>query len=502
MIRMRCDDQRRGRSRPDRRAADLAFALVLVLIAALTLPFPVGAEENLPADESPPAERTIAVAPGDSLRGIAEAYGIQVTALMHANGIRHPRDLYPGQTLVLPGSGPAPDEVQALTLAWGEDLDLIARRAGLTLSELARANGLLHPQRLALGMRLVGPVGIPARAISPPYETACRVGTAVLEGLSLWEVLRLNPDPVSTEGRLLVPAASTGPRTAPSDEGKLLEALVLDLSVAPQPVPRGQTAMIRLTTTAPVSCTVRYLDRTEACYASESISDGAVAYAFLGLPALLPPGEHIATLTLSAASSTIDVPVPLRVSPGRFDYERIDLPPDRQSLLDPARTQAERETIAALRTVRSDARRWGLPFLAPLHGSITSYYGSRRSYGHGFSSYHAGADFQAATGAPIIAPASGRVVLADPLVIRGNAVMIDHGWGVMTGYWHLSSIDVSVGQEVEAGARIGAVGNTGLSTGSHLHWELWINGIAVDPLPWLQATPDFFAELARGGGEP
>jgi murein DD-endopeptidase MepM/ murein hydrolase activator NlpD len=319
-----------------------------------------------------------------------------------------------------------------------------------------------------------------------------------MEDLALWEVLRLNPDPIPHGGRVLVPVVLDEPRTT-SGAGGLLEAWVLDLSVVPQPVPRGQTAMIRLTTTSPVSCTVHYLDKMEACYTSGPASSGEAAssYAFLGLPALLPPGEHIATLTINAASSAIELPVSLRVSPGRFDFERIDLPPDRQSLLDPVRTQAERDTIAALRAVRSSERKWSLPFLTPLQGSITSYYGSRRSYGQGFSSYHAGADFQAATGAPVIAPASGQVVLADPLVIRGNAVMIDHGWGVMTGYWHLSTVDVSVGQEIEAGARIGAVGNTGLSTGSHLHWELWVNGIAVDPLPWLQATPDDFVELMR-----
>jgi murein DD-endopeptidase MepM/ murein hydrolase activator NlpD len=412
---------------------------------------------------------------------------------MQANAIRHPRDLYPGQTLSLPGSVSGPDAVQPLTLAWGEDFDLVARRAGRSRSELARANGLLHPGLLSLGMRLVGPAGLPARGMTPPSEAAPRVGSAVLEGVPLWEVLWLNPDPIPLGGRLLVPGAD------PAD------SWVLDLSVAPQPVPRGQTAVVRLVTTEPVSCTVAYLDRVEACYPSgadsEAVPAASVSYAFLGLPALLPPGDHVALLTLAASSGEVEVPVSLRVSPGRFDYERIDLPPDRQSLLDPARTQAERETIAALRTVRSPQRRWTLPFLAPLQGSITSYYGSRRSYGHGFSSYHAGADFQAATGAPVVAPASGRVILAEPLVVRGNAVMIDHGWGVTTGYWHLSAIDVAVGQEVAAGARIGAVGNTGLSTGSHLHWELWVNGIAVDPLPWLEAAPGAFEALVGGRSE-
>jgi murein DD-endopeptidase MepM/ murein hydrolase activator NlpD len=86
----------------------------------------------------------------------------------------------------------------------------------------------------------------------------------------------------------------------------------------------------------------------------------------------------------------------------------------------------------------------------------------------------------------VLSPAKGRVVLAEPLQVRGNAVILDHGRGVMTGYWHLSRIDVSVGQEVEAGDLLGLVGNTGLSTGAHLHWEVRVMGIQVDPLQWVR----------------
>jgi murein DD-endopeptidase MepM/ murein hydrolase activator NlpD len=77
-------------------------------------------------------------------------------------------------------------------------------------------------------------------------------------------------------------------------------------------------------------------------------------------------------------------------------------------------------------------------------------------------------------------------VLAEPLQIRGNAVIVDHGRGVMTGYWHLSQIDVTVGQHLDRGDLLGHVGNTGLSTGAHLHWELRVLGVQVDPLQWVR----------------
>ena len=165
--------------------------------------------------------------------------------------------------------------------------------------------------------------------------------------------------------------------------------------------------------------------------------------------------------------------------------ERIDLPPDRQSLLDPTLSAQERAKITELRTVRSPDRLWEFPFRLPVEASVTSYYGSRRSYGYGFGSYHGGTDFQAERGMPFYAPASGVVVLAEQLVVRGNAVVVDHGWGVVTGYWHLSRIDVDVGQQIRQGERIGLIGNTGLSTGPHLHWEMWVNGVSVSPLQWV-----------------
>jgi murein DD-endopeptidase MepM/ murein hydrolase activator NlpD len=91
--------------------------------------------------------------------------------------------------------------------------------------------------------------------------------------------------------------------------------------------------------------------------------------------------------------------------------------------------------------------------------------------------------------------------LAEPLTVRGNVVFIDHGWGVITGYWHLSSIDVEVGQYVEQGEVVARVGNTGLSTGSHLHWEVWVGGISVDGLQWLEESfPGPKAETLATGG--
>jgi murein DD-endopeptidase MepM/ murein hydrolase activator NlpD len=119
----------------------------------------------------------------------------------------------------------------------------------------------------------------------------------------------------------------------------------------------------------------------------------------------------------------------------------------------------------------------------------TAPFGQRRSYSGGpVSSYHSGHDYGADEGVPIYAPITGTVALAEPLQVRGHAVIIDHGLGVFTGFWHLSQIDVSAGQIVGKGELVGLVGNTGLSTGPHLHWEMRVGNVPVDPLQWTART--------------
>jgi murein DD-endopeptidase MepM/ murein hydrolase activator NlpD len=76
--------------------------------------------------------------------------------------------------------------------------------------------------------------------------------------------------------------------------------------------------------------------------------------------------------------------------------------------------------------------------------------------------------------------------MAEELAVRGNAVVLDHGWGVLTGYWHLSAIEAQVGQKVAQGDLIARIGSTGLSTGAHLHWEMWVGSVNVNPLQWLE----------------
>ena len=419
---------------------------------------------------------TYLVRPGDTLASIAARFGTDTMTLQHLNALQDPRLLYPGQTLQLPvqPGGTAHSWTPYFTML-GDSLDALAQSAGLAWEEAARGNHLLNPSLLRVGQTLYLPEATPARVIAAVSADDTRLAMALRYDLLYGAALRLNPHPLYAGALFLLPGDGASPR---------LPYPIVALNMTAQPVARGQTVVLTLETAIPATCTFTFQDVTESC-TTHNAGQATDLYAFIGVPPLLDPGAYDVTLHIQNEDHAVDVTLPLVVTSGRYDYERLDLPADRQVLLDPALSEHERVKVASLRSVRSMERLWEFPFRYPVQGAVTSYYGSRRSYGYGFGSYHAGTDFRVEIGDPVYAPASGVVILAEPLVVRGRAILIDHGWGIVTGYWHLSRIDVTVGQSVTQGEIIGAVGNTGLSTGPHLHWELWVNGISVSALQWV-----------------
>ena len=131
--------------------------------------------------------------------------------------------------------------------------------------------------------------------------------------------------------------------------------------------------------------------------------------------------------------------------------------------------------------------------------TMTSGFGVRYDPFNGRAAMHAGVDFAGAHGEPVMAAAEGVVVRAGWAGGYGNVIDIDHGRGISTRYGHLSRIQVRVGDRVVAGDQIARMGSTGRSTGTHLHFEIRVDGQAVDPMPYLRAAPQIAAaqQLAR-----
>ncbi|MDC0833867.1 M23 family metallopeptidase [Geitlerinema sp. CS-897] len=216
----------------------------------------------------------------------------------------------------------------------------------------------------------------------------------------------------------------------------------------------------------------------------ETFAVGTNRYrAFLPTTPLERPGMRRLQVSGDGTVETVSV----NVGDRDFPIQEIWLSAETNAIVG---TDYEFDRVDAFKQLVTPDRFWTGPFLHPSDGPVTTVYGVRRYYNGEWAGdyYHRGIDYAAATGAPVRAAASGRVALVGRVgqgfELHGNTVGIDHGQGVTTIYLHLSRIDVREGQMVEAGQAIGGVGSTGISTGPHLHWGLYVRGESVDPYPW------------------
>jgi murein DD-endopeptidase MepM/ murein hydrolase activator NlpD len=122
-------------------------------------------------------------------------------------------------------------------------------------------------------------------------------------------------------------------------------------------------------------------------------------------------------------------------------------------------------------------------------GWLSSAFGGRADPFNGSADFHPGLDISANRGTPVFATTDGTVQAAKYSGNYGNAVLIDHGFGIATRFAHLSGFVVRAGQQVRRGQVVGYVGSTGRATSSHLHYEILLNGRAVNPMPLLTARP-------------
>lgn len=148
-----------------------------------------------------------------------------------------------------------------------------------------------------------------------------------------------------------------------------------------------------------------------------------------------------------------------------------------ENRLDAVRTSVERRRSLADAT----------PSIWPVAGWLTSSFGNRRDPFTGGGDFHPGLDISASTGDQVLSPATGIVSMAGWNGSYGNMVVIDHGYGIVTKYGHLSRFAVMNGQQVSRGDVIGFVGSTGRSTSSHLHYEVWANGKLTNPMKLLSS---------------
>jgi murein DD-endopeptidase MepM/ murein hydrolase activator NlpD len=154
-----------------------------------------------------------------------------------------------------------------------------------------------------------------------------------------------------------------------------------------------------------------------------------------------------------------------------------------------ARIQREQAQVVAARVRDDDRADFAQPFLRPVEGRVSGRFGNQRIYNGTPKSPHSGMDIAAPSGTPVKAPAAGVVTFAAPdLYLTGGTLLIDHGHGISSNFLHLSRIDVKVGDRVEQGQVVAAVGATGRATGPHLHWGMSWFDVRIDPLLVLERS--------------
>lgn len=200
----------------------------------------------------------------------------------------------------------------------------------------------------------------------------------------------------------------------------------------------------------------------------------------LGVPYLYKPGP--AKIVIHVNGQALDVPI--EIVEGQYPSEKLHVNPRRvnPSKKDLKRIKREQKLVAAIYTHLTEKKYWSGPFELPLKSVITDPFGVKRMFNGELKSAHTGLDFRAKVGTPIYSAASGVVVLAKNLFYTGNTVMIDHGYGVITLYAHLSKLKVKKGQIVKAHQLVGLSGKTGRVNGPHLHWQAVIHKVKVNPM--------------------
>ena len=196
-------------------------------------------------------------------------------------------------------------------------------------------------------------------------------------------------------------------------------------------------------------------------------------------------------LRLTRAERVDSTTLALPVCRASYPSERLRVPPRMVQYDSATRVRIDAESARARevsRRAHETPRLWSAPLRLPRGSRITSPYGGAREYNGRVTSRHMGTDFAGAVGTPVVAAARGVVALVADFYLAGRAIYLDHGAGLVTGYFHLSQANVTEGDTVAAGQRIGAVGRSGRVTGPHLHWILRYGSISLDPMTAVTLT--------------
>jgi murein DD-endopeptidase MepM/ murein hydrolase activator NlpD len=471
--------------------------LVILAVALLSAPLATSGFARSLTQQTGADNPVYVVQEGDSLWSIAARFRISLQDLADANGIGDQNQLAVGDQLIIPGLSGISGLLTTQPVAFGESLRSLSHSHNISIETLSKLNHLTSPADLYAGTDLVlleeNAQATPTRrSVLAPGQSLFELG--VSQSASAWAYIAANDLDgawAALPGDVLHLPQGGSPEPAASGPGGLPGAIQA-ITLKPEPFIQGTVAEIEITAEPGLELGGSLIEHDLHFF------PGAEGYVGLqGVHAMADPGLYplVITGTLPAGApyygAAFAFSQSVLVGAGDYVFDNpLTVSPET---IDPAVTKPEDAQWAALTAPVTPEKLWEGQFQSPAAPPYSdcwpSRYGSRRSYnGSAYTYFHTGLDFCGGVGAEILAPAGGRVVFAGPLTVRGNATVIDHGWGIYTAYLHQSEILVKPGDLVTAGQMIGKVGGTGRVTGPHLHWEVWSGGVQVDPMDWLEQT--------------
>lgn len=422
------------------------------------------------------------VQPGDTLSAIAVLLGVSVTDLIQANDLPDPNAIAAGTSLRIPGLPGIQGTLVTETIPYGSSLRTLSISNRINSDAIVRLNRITSPSEVFAGSVLVVPKSETKNPLFPTatVEEKPLLEIAIEKNANPWTIILANDLQgswdVSDHQVLFSPDAA-------QDKYSPISPWIENIEIKPLPLVQGKTTVVVVKAVDDITLSGSIGEQTLHFY-----GNGSGEYvAFAGIGALEKPGLYPVTIHGETTTGKLfDYTQPVILAAGGYTQEYV-VGVD-SSTIDPEIIQQEDDVLSQINQTEPH-KLWTASFNYPVdEPCLNSRFGNRRSYNNGqYQYYHTGVDFKVcADNLNIYSPAPGIVRYAGNLPVKGNFTLIDHGWGIYSGYAHQSEILVNAGDAVDTGQLIGIIGDTGRSVGPHLHWEIWINGIPVNPVDWAE----------------
>lgn len=267
----------------------------------------------------------------------------------------------------------------------------------------------------------------------------------------------------------------------------IVATMLFSIEMPQQSVANGKTAFLEFEAKNGVKYEKILLDKKEyKIY--EHPSDAKKFYALVPISYYEKPSKKTIKLFYEQDAKQKTKTVLLEVKDGLYKKETLKVQQSKVTLSEKDQKRAAKEYAEAMEVYNTLTPKSYITseFIAPMQSKITSEFGKARVYNDTLKGYHSGTDYRAPVGTPIVASNDGFVALVDDRFYSGGSIIIDHGHGIYTCYFHMSKFDVEKGQMVKRGETIGLSGNSGRVTGPHLHFSARVASEQVDPLQLIE----------------